>query len=202
MAAWISLYDLFTVGLALEVGGAALLVKAVLLSPARILKENALWGSPYYRVVAATQNRTESFVGFCGLAAGFIVQVAAYVAYVAHGGEAAFGWKRAIVAGGLAGAVAPAWFCVGTYVNHWLLRPLLIRVARERLNELPLAHPRADALVRWGKAAGFPAKPAETVPEYLVRVFKVNESVVPKTGGGWYPLDEAPPEAVPDLFED
>jgi hypothetical protein len=196
-----SLYDLFTVGLALEIGGAALLVRATILSPMKILRENALWGSPSYRTVAATRNRTESFVGFCGLVVGFIVQVVGYVAYVAHNGHAAYGIKRAIFAAVFAVIAAPAWFSLGLYLNKIVFRPLLVRVARQRLGDEPLPFPRADSLVRWGTAAGYAAHPGEKVPQYLDRIFKVKQSVLPQVGGAFAPLDQVPERDWPN-FQD
>jgi hypothetical protein len=193
----LSLYDLFAVGLALELGGAALLVRATFLSPQRIFVENALWGSPYHRVAAATRSRTESFVGFSGLLLGFVVQIAGYAVYVWRGGHAAYGHERAIDVVGLALVFAPFWFWLGLKVNRAVHRRLLVQVARQRTNDAPLDHPRADSLVAWGKAAGVPELRNETVPDYLRRVFKVNQSVLPVVGGGFVSLDQAPGEDWP-----
>jgi hypothetical protein len=187
-----SLYDLFTVGIAFEIAGAGLLVRTVLLSPRKILEENALYASPYHKTVAATRSRTESLVGFSGLALGFLVQVAAYVVYIAGGGHAAYGRERALVALLLALAAAPIWFFLGLWINRVTFRPLLRRVAQQRLRESPLPFPRADLLVHCGVAAGFDPLDGETVPKYLLRVFSVERSMLPKTGGGWQMLDEAP----------
>jgi hypothetical protein len=197
-----SLYDLFTVGLALEIGGAALLVRATILSPVKILRENALWGSPYYRTVAATRNRTESFIGFCGLFLGFIVQVVGYVAYIGQGGHAAYGAERAILAAVFAVVIAPAWFFLGLWLNRLVFRPLLVRVARQRLGKEPLPFPRADSLVHWGLAAGYAAHASENVPEYLVRVFNVKESMLPQVGtDDFVLLAQAPEDEWPKLAE-
>jgi hypothetical protein len=196
-----TVYDLFAVGLALELAGAALLVRATFLSPQRIFVENALWGSPYHRVAAAARSRTESFVGFSGLLIGFLVQLAGYAVYLWHDGRAAYGREQAIVAVILALVVAPLWFRLGLIVNRIVYRPLLVRVASQRANDTTLDQPRADSLVRWGKAAGFEELPNELVPDYLRRVFKVERSLLPQVGGGFTPLDGVPPEDWPK-FED
>lgn len=174
-------------------------MRATILSPLKILQENALWGSPYHRTVAATRNRTESFIGFCGLFVGFIVQVAGYFAYLAHGGHAAYGTERAVLAGVLAAIVAPAWFILGRLVNRYTFRPLLVRVARQRVNEPQLAFPRADSLVNWGQAAGYRALPGERVPEYLERVFKVKKAVIPQVGDGFVELEDVPEQEWPSF---
>lgn len=195
----LSLYDLFTLGLGLEIGGAALLVRSTFISPQRILVDNALWGSPYYRVVSAARGRTEAFVGFSGLLVGFLVQIAGYAAYLARSGHATYGQERAWAAAVVALLVAPLWFCLGLFVTKVVFRGLLVRVAKQQPNKAPLLEPRADSLVQWGQAAGFPPLDDEAVPDYLCRVFNVKHSLLPRDGGGFVPLSDVAPDSWPEF---
>jgi hypothetical protein len=111
-----SLTDLFLIGLALDLSGAYLLGKGLLMSPALVNVLEADKGeSRYLAEEAPYRNRIDAEIGLIYLAAGFAFQVVGYLLEVG-GVHGATGPGRFIVAAGLGlGTLVAAWGC-----HRWL----------------------------------------------------------------------------------
>ena len=76
---FLSLTDLFLVGLALDVTGAVLLAKGLLISPAMIsVVSGTYWGSNKGEAEDRCRNRVDAEFGIGFLAAGFVLQAVGY----------------------------------------------------------------------------------------------------------------------------
>lgn len=103
---YLSLTDLFLVGLALDVVGAVVLAKGLLTPPVKIYRLSATYvGSNPTAAYDRIEARVAAEFGLTYLAGGFLFQVIGYGAEVA-GVETATGICRFVVAVILAGAVA------------------------------------------------------------------------------------------------
>jgi hypothetical protein len=128
----LSLTDLFLIGLALDLSGAFLLAKGLLISPARMneLTETVFGGG---MAPAAEEghfeNRIDAEIGVIYLGVGFGLQVLGYMLDIA-GVHSATGTGRLIVGAALA---------VGTLGLAWLawsvLRPLQLRRLQDQVIE-------------------------------------------------------------------
>lgn len=106
---YISLNDLFLVGLALDISGAVLLAKGLLLSPRSLARLNTVWGINKGAYEDRCRNRVAGEFGVSYLTAGFVLQAAGYVLEIG-GIEDNVGTKRLLAALGMAiVAVAIAW---------------------------------------------------------------------------------------------
>ena len=75
---YFSLADLFLVGLALDISGAILLAKGLLLSPRTLSRLNTVWGVGYGQHEDRLHNRVAGEYGVRLLVAGFILQAIGY----------------------------------------------------------------------------------------------------------------------------
>jgi hypothetical protein len=107
----LSLTDLFLVGLVLDISGAVLLAKGLLLSPRALARMNTMYGSAYEVHEDRIRNRVYAEFGLLYLATGFGLQAIGYALDIG-GVKAETGTGRLIVAlvtaavvGGLAWAV-------------------------------------------------------------------------------------------------
>jgi hypothetical protein len=198
-----TLYDLFAVGLGLELGGAALISRGVVSNPRDLfLSSLSFYDSHRFVAVSAAENSLDTVTGVAGLGIGFLTQLVGYVVYLANGGHASFGSDRALVAGLCGVAAIVLWWLVGNVVRHFRLKPLLAGMARQTLGGRVLDHPRADYLVLWGRAAGWAAEPRENARTYLERVFGLTESCLPVTGSDAFaPLSDFALESWPAVHE-
>lgn len=98
MSHYLSLTDLFLVGLALDVVGAVILTKALLLKPDTVFRMATTYpGTNAYSTVDRAQQRVAAEFGMAYLGIGFILQVVGYAAEL--GGVAnATGATRLLVA--------------------------------------------------------------------------------------------------------
>jgi hypothetical protein len=124
---YLSLTDLFLVGLALDVSGAALLAKGLLISMPMIAEVSATkWGGNQEVSADRCRNRVDAEYGITFLLAGFVLQAVGYLLAL-EGVHTETGERRmaAAAALGLAGAGA-AWF------TWWLTH-------RSRVEQLEIA---------------------------------------------------------------
>ncbi|MBS1894852.1 MAG: hypothetical protein JST59_26430 [Actinobacteria bacterium] len=108
---YLSLTDLFLVGLALDISGAALLAKGLLISVPMIAEVSATkWDGNQEVSADRCRNRVDAEYGITFLLAGFVLQAFGYLLALA-GVHTETGGRRVVVAGvlGLAGA-GVAWF--------------------------------------------------------------------------------------------
>ena len=75
---YLSLTDLFLVGLALDISGATLLAKGLLLSPRALARLNTNWGVGYGQHEDRCRNRVLGEFGVIYLVAGFALQAVGY----------------------------------------------------------------------------------------------------------------------------
>jgi hypothetical protein len=113
-----TLADLFLVGLVLDISGAILLAKGLLLSPRTLSKLNTFWGVGYGQHQDRVDNRVAGEFGVAYLVLGFALQFVGYLLDIG-GVSTATGGDRLIAALVMAaGALALAMF-------GWrLLRPV------------------------------------------------------------------------------
>lgn len=98
MSDYLSLTDLFLVGLALDVTGAALLARGLLIPPRQIIEVTAqLWGGNPHAAGDRASSRVDAEFGLTYLALGFVLQAAGY-AIELHGGQSGTGTDRLIAA--------------------------------------------------------------------------------------------------------
>jgi hypothetical protein len=109
---YLSLTDLFLVGLALDISGAVLLAKGLLLSPRELAKLNTNWGVGYGQHEDRLQNRVAGKFGVLYLVGGFTLQAAGYTTEIG-GAKNETGITRMVVAIAaavlIAGIAAAAW---------------------------------------------------------------------------------------------
>jgi hypothetical protein len=106
----LSLADLFLVGLVLDVSGALLLARGLLLSPRELSRLNTFWGVGYGQHEDRIRNRVAGEFGVTYLVAGFLLQAAGYSFAIAGtptrtgGDRFLYAWGLALLVGGLAWA--------------------------------------------------------------------------------------------------
>ena len=112
MTKYLSLTDLFLIGLALDVCGAVLLAKGLLLGPRDIARLNTYWGINEGALSDRIQNRVYAEFGMLYLGVGFGLQAVGYSLEIG-GIEAGTGPCRLIVAfamaTGVVGVASAAW---------------------------------------------------------------------------------------------
>lgn len=112
MTRYLSLTDLFLVGLALDICGAVLLAKGLLLTPRDIARLNTFWGINEGALRDRIQNRVYAEFGMLYLGIGFTLQAVGYSLEIG-GVETETGACRLIVAfamaAGAVGAALAAW---------------------------------------------------------------------------------------------
>lgn len=112
---YLSLTDLFIVGLALDITGAVLLAKGLLISPETISSISAtLWGGNPETAQDRCRNRVDAEFGVAYLAGGFVFQAVGYSLDIA-GVPSETGAGRLIAALGM--ALIAAAVAVGAYVR-------------------------------------------------------------------------------------
>ena len=131
MTEYLSLTDLFLVGLAFDICGAVLLAKGLLLSPRALSKLNTVWGVSDGQHQDRCENRVAGEFGMSYLVVGFVFQAVGYSLDIG-GVQSETGICR-LLAGlamaGLAGATAwTAW----KLLRGRRLRALEAAVQRER----------------------------------------------------------------------
>ena len=99
----LTLADLFLVGLVLDIAGAVLLAKGLLLSPRTLSKLNTFWGVGYGQHRDRVDNRVAGEFGVVYLVLGFILQFVCYSLDIG-GVSTAAGGGRLLVALGMAAA--------------------------------------------------------------------------------------------------
>jgi len=115
MTSYLSLTDLFLVGLALDICGAVLLAKGLLLAPRAIARLNTFWGINEGALSDRIQNRVYAEFGMLYLGIGFALQAVGYSLEIG-GVETETGTRRLIV------ACAMAIGAVGVASVAWVLR--------------------------------------------------------------------------------
>lgn len=136
--------DLYTAGLGAEIAGAVLLAKGLLLSPAQLFdrSRSALDFNPKL-VIGLCEDRVDGLFGLRGIAAGFLAQLAGYLASLTTT-PASHGAESALV------AVACAVASMGLVAIPWSLsRKSAIRneIKRVGLHGLPQVHDLSSATV-------------------------------------------------------
>ncbi len=178
----VSWTDVFVFGIGLDIAGASLLAKGLLLSDGQVLGLS----KPYLdlhpgQVVARIDDRIAATVGVLSLVLGFVTQLVGYsVDFVARpGGSASV--TRALLTALVAGIPIVVVYLVYRLTRGWLSRRQMIRVARYDLNSRLKPVPYGGVLLALGGAANMsPAADGESEADYAKRVWSVPEVVV-----GW-----------------
>lgn len=104
----LSLVDLLLVGLVLDISGAILLARGLLLSPRELSMLNTNWGVGYGQHEDRIRNRVSGEFGVAYLVGGFTLQVVGYSLAISGtpthtgGGRLLVAWVLALAIGGLA----------------------------------------------------------------------------------------------------
>jgi hypothetical protein len=171
----LSILDLFIVGLGVDVFGAYLVARGLLLSPSTLKVFGTHGGIGVADVVDRVRNRVDARFGLTLLMSGFSLQLVGYL-FQLDGDSAAHG--RSFLVSGLlllALTVGAAWFL------WYLLRDRLFKKGLIAVATAPLKigedavregrEKRIEWLARYGKAANWPALPYESDKSYVKRVF-------------------------------
>jgi len=182
MLDYLSPTDLFVVGLALDLTGAYLLARGLLLSPGEIAGLGT-WGALDVGMqVDRIEDRIDSEAGLGALLAGFAVQGVGYVLTLG-GVDATTGTCRVVAGLALGALVAVGWLVVWHRTRDARVRSLLVRVALSREgsgdpgdeHRTGWTYQKARLLVRYGRGAGYDPHPEEEEhwELYARRVFGV-----------------------------
>jgi hypothetical protein len=180
----LSLTDLFVLGLGLDLAGAMLIARGLLITPAAIARLSTWGGVESGSTVDRARNWIDALFGAAYLGLGFACQAAAYFAELAgatpkSGGCRAL-WAAVILAVTLAIALLLWWA-----LKELGLKRLLVSIARNKPggsdSEAEIAgwtREKALRLHELGEAAGWEAEGAELeeggVVDYAQRVFGVS----------------------------
>lgn len=127
---YLSLTDLFLAGLALDVSGAILLAKGLLLSPRALSRLNTVWGVGYGQHEDRIHNRVASEFGIGYLIAGFVLQAIGY-ALAIGGVPSETGIRRLIVALALAIIVAGGTWATWALCHRHRIETLTAKIEAE-----------------------------------------------------------------------
>ncbi len=131
MTDYLSLTDLFLVGLAFDICGAVLLAKGLLLSPRLLSKLNTNWGVGYGQHRDRCENRVAGEFGMSYLVVGFLLQAVGYCLDIA-GVQSETGTCR-LIAGLLMAFVTATLAWAAWKLLRWpRLRTLEAAIDRER----------------------------------------------------------------------
>jgi hypothetical protein len=134
---YLSLTDLFLVGLALDITGAVLLARGLLLSPANIRwVSGTVWGVSEGQLLDRCRNRVYGEFGVVYLFLGFLFQAAGYSFEVA-GDNPDSGHGRLLAALALATGAAVVATLLYLAFHGWRERRLLAAVEASQLNPQP-----------------------------------------------------------------
>lgn len=158
----LSLIDLFIVGLALDITGAYLIARGLLLSPADIARLGTWGGTEVDVQVDRIEERIDAETGIAAVLVGFALQGIGYL-FMLGGVDVTTGFGRVIVALGLAALVTAAWFWLWRRARDRRIRRLLVRVALAREGSggpgdeqrAGWTYQKAKLLVRYGEGAGY-----------------------------------------------
>jgi hypothetical protein len=138
----LSLADLFLVGLVLDISGAILLARGLLLSPRELSRLNTFWGVGYGQHEDRIRNRVSGEFGVTYLVAGFLLQAAGY-SFAISGVETKTGGDRLLVALAMAAVVAGlAW------AGWWQFRERRVRALRALTEAIANESEAAGAEIR------------------------------------------------------
>ena len=127
---YLSLTDLFLVGVALDISGAILLAKGLLLSPRELARLNTFWGVGYGQHEDRCRNRVAGEFGVAYLVCGFILQAAGYLLAVS-GTPDETGSARVVVAVVLALVVGGIAWAAWGLLHQLRIEALLAAIERE-----------------------------------------------------------------------
>lgn len=186
----LSVSDLFTVGLGIDVAGAYLLARGLLASPAVMARRRKRWSdfNPSL-AVAQAEDKVDAMFGLSALGIGFFIQTVGYVLTLAGIGGATGG--SAALFGIALAVIAAALILVGhRYARTRGVKTQLIRIAMfssaRSGDEERLEKPSAQQLYYYGVEMGVDplpdesaAREAEGYVAYARRVFGVQAEHVP-----------------------
>ncbi len=190
---FLSITDLFMVGLGFDIAGAVLLLRGLLLSPKAIASLHTFYGIEVGATLERAENRVDGFYGGFGLVAGFFLQAVGYAAELS-GAEGATGTGQLVAALLLGAASALSVFLLYLTTRKVALKRTLVAIARGREGSGGLGDEKGPdwtrekiiILVKLGEGKGWPRLDSDedgiTASNYVRRVFGVD---VPR-----FPIDE------------
>jgi hypothetical protein len=128
---YLSLNDLFLVGLALDISGAVLLAKGLLLSPRMLARLRTYWGLDAGNHEDRLQNRVAGEFGVSYLVAGFVLQFVGYSLEIA-GVNSDTGARRLLAAVAMSAVVAGLAWAAWGLLHDRRLQTLEVAIAAER----------------------------------------------------------------------
>ncbi len=131
MAEYLSLTDLFLVGLAFDICGAVLLAKGLFLSPRFLSTLNTWWGVSDGQHQDRSENRVAGEFGVAYLVAGFFLQAVGYSLDIA-GVQSEVGIRRLIAGLVMAFAAGALAWTLWELMKGPRLRALEATISRER----------------------------------------------------------------------
>jgi hypothetical protein len=172
--------DLFVVGLGLDIVGAYLLGRGLLMSVIEIARRSASWvGYSSIDAVNLVRDRLDGVAGLTALLAGFTLQAIAYAVTLAHHEDAREGTVgRSVTALVLAVTAGGIVLGLRRLVGPRLVKKALIDLAHVNVFKSPpeiRANPYGALLVSYGGELGYAPLENETQESYAKRVFGVGE---------------------------
>jgi hypothetical protein len=181
---YFQLEDFFTAGIGCDLGGAFLLARGLINSPAELMRSaTAFFDSNRQIALSGAKNRLDAIAGMIGLLVGFSLQAVGYVASLATSHTLRTGASEALVGTGLAALALSVTLITAALVRKYRLIPLLTEMARWRVDRR-FEFPLATALHGFLRAAGFAPHQGEDALAFVRRVANVDDLIVEKHTGG------------------
>lgn len=182
---YLQLYDLFVVGLGLDLAGAYLVARGVVASPATLMRLVGFIGSYQYTAAGRARDRLDALAGLVSLALGFALQGVGYVVLLATEIDVRTGAEEAAGAVALALAAIAVAIAAAAVFRRKRLKPTLREMAQRDIDGTRLAYPRGDMLAGWADGLGEPVLPGENELDYARRAYGVDDILLPVVGGGF-----------------
>lgn len=182
MSDYLSLSDLFVVGVGFDLAGAWLVAKGLLVKES-VLAQRAgqFWGGNPGITVGAVEDRVDAKFGVGFLLFGFSLQALGYVVGLGVDLAAEESWMRAVIAAGLLFLFVGLALAVRGLARERFIRKALIEVAHWKVVHATkeperMGRPFIKRLVSLGEAWSRDRSSTETDEKFVARVFGVRET--------------------------
>lgn len=175
----LQLQDLYTAGIGFDLGGAFLLARGLINSPAELSRlSGTYFDFNKFQAISVAKNRLDAVAGVSGLGAGFILQAVGYVTLVSRPHSTRTGLDEAFVAAAFALLTLGATVLLGSVYQRRGLTPLLVEMAHWKSDDHRLPFPRAIVLPSWIATLGYERREGEDDLAFVRRVARVENLVV------------------------
>jgi hypothetical protein len=176
---YLQLQDFFTAGLGFDLGGAFLLARGLISSPAQLnQKAGSFYGSNAYLAVSVARDRIDALSGVSALAIGFLLQTVGYLAILAAEHTERAGRKEAFVGAVLVLGALAITIVVGWFRRQRELMPTVVGMSRYTFDGTRLDYPQATLLIKRLEVLGQHRNAGEDDLAFAKRVSGVSNLIV------------------------